>query len=145
MANPLINRLIDELNYPSVTLDNHDAFISGTPADSNTTAVLFFTGNPTRFPESLDVAVVLPELVKAFDGKLRPGVVLEEAEADLQAKYSFRIWPALVFVRNGITLGNICKIQDWHEYIEQIDALLNSHSHLDNLIPSVNLEVEHGS
>ena len=57
MNSPLINRLIDELGYPLLDDDNFEGFIEQTPI-----SVLFLTEDPKRFPESLDVAVILPEL-----------------------------------------------------------------------------------
>lgn len=146
MSSPLIERLLTELNYPSVTADNHDSFINNSDDDGDTIAVLFFAGNPTRFPESLDVAVVLPELIQAYDGKLRAGVVLEDAQDAFKDTYPFSIWPALVFVRQGIMLGSICKIQDWQEYLLQINQLFESNAHIGNVIPTleVNEEVDRG-
>ena len=60
--------------------------------------VLFFAGDPNRFHDTTDVAVVFPELVKAFEGKLRPGVVAADAGQALQQYYGFTAWPALVFL-----------------------------------------------
>ena len=60
MNSPLINRLIDELGYPLLDDDNFEGFIEQTPI-----SVLFLTEDPKRFPESLDVAVILPELLCA--------------------------------------------------------------------------------
>jgi hydrogenase-1 operon protein HyaE len=123
MNHPLIQRLYDTYAYPEVTLDSHDGFI-----DQPGVTVLFFAGDPKRFRDTTDVAVVLPELVKAFHGGLRPGVVATEAERALQSHYGFTAWPALVFLRNGGFLGSITGIQNWADYLEQIGALLNADS-----------------
>ena len=69
MTSPLIDRLVDELGYPVLDDDNFEDFITSTPY-----SVLFLTEDPKRFPESLDVAVILPELIKRF-GQLTPAVV----------------------------------------------------------------------
>ena len=63
MTHPLIQRLFDDWGYPEVTLETHQAFISQPGI-----TVLFFAGDPNRFRDTTDVAVVLPELVKAFSG-----------------------------------------------------------------------------
>ena len=62
MSHPLIQRLFDEFGYAEISLENHDAFIA-TPGLN----VLFFPGDPAVAKDSTDVAVVLPELVAAFD------------------------------------------------------------------------------
>lgn len=121
MHHPLVQRLIDELGYPEITLDNHDRFV-GQPGVN----VLFFVGDPKTNRESTDVAVVLPELVQASGGRLRPGVVAEAAGKDLQRRYGFREWPALVLVREGGYLGAIARIQNWDDYLTGIAELLES-------------------
>ena len=118
MSHPLIQRLHDELGYPEVTLESHEEFI-GQPGIT----VLFFAGDPKSFRESTDVAVVLPELIDAFQGFLKPGVITAGAERELQRPYGFPTWPALVFLRDGGYLGAIAGIQNWSEYLQQIDEL----------------------
>ena len=96
MSHVLIDRLIDELGYEPVTLENHDAFVA-TPGMN----VLFFPGDPKTVKDATDVAVVLPELVAAFAGQLRPGVVTDTFGDGkvLKRRYGFSHFPALVFVR----------------------------------------------
>ncbi len=115
---PLIERLTDELGYPLVDLDNIDEFFS-----SAELSVLFFTEDVKRFPESNDVAVVLPELLKAFP-TLAAAVVSHRDERKLQKQYGFTSWPALVFFRDGQYLGALTGIQDWNVYLEEINRLL---------------------
>ena len=121
MSHPLIDRLLDEFGYPEVSLSNHDAFVG--QAGMN---VLFFPGDPNSVKDSTDVAVVLPELVAAFEDKLAPGVVTDVRGdgAELQKKYGFGAYPALVFVREGDYVGAITRIQNWSDYIEEISNLL---------------------
>ena len=82
MKHPLIQRLQDEFGYPELTMANHDEFVA-----PDEVGVLFFAGDPKRYKETTDVAVVLPELVKAFGGRLRAAVVAKEDEIELQKKY----------------------------------------------------------
>ncbi len=121
MTSPLIQRLFDENGYPEITQEGHDAFVGQAG-----TTVLFFAGDPKRYRDTTDVAVVLPELVKALDGRLHPGVVAQSAEIPLQEYYGFKTWPALVFVRNGGYLGAITGIQNWSDYLQQIAALMDA-------------------
>ena len=121
MTHPLIERLIGELGYAVVSLDNHDEFVS-TPGMN----VLFFPGDPLVVKDSTDVAVVLPELVAAFDGQLNPGVVTDVYGDGLKLKrqYGFSEYPSLVFVRGGDYVGVITRVQDWAVYLERIAELL---------------------
>ncbi len=120
---PSVRRLIDELGYPLLGASELPAFLRAEPA---VVTVLFFTEDPQRYPESDDVAVVLPELVRHFAGRLRPAVVARQDERALQALYGFQKWPALVFLRGEDYLGAITGIQDWHVYLERIEALLRA-------------------
>lgn len=116
---PLIDRLTVEFGYPRLDAGNLDAFLAA-PGD----AVLFCGGDPIQHPECLDVAVVLPELLRAHPGRFRAGVAAPALEAELQARYGFNRWPSLVFLRAGAYVGAISGIQDWAVYLARIDALL---------------------
>ena len=119
----LIDRLSDELGYPRVTLDNHDAFV-----EEDGMNVLFFPGDPTSVRDATDVAVVLPELVGAFESALRPGVVtgMRGDAATLRQRYGFKEFPALVFVRAGRYVGAIVRVQNWTDYLTDVERLLAS-------------------
>ena len=119
MSSHLIERLVQELNYPIVDASTLNKFLQ-----QNTCSVLFFTEDPSRFPETNDVAVVLPELVKAFQGQITPALIARSDEKKLQSLYGFQSWPALVFLRGQSYLGAITGIQDWIVYLEEIKALL---------------------
>ena len=88
--------------------------------------MLFFPGDPKRHKETTDVAVVLPELIAAFGGRVRPAVVSREAEIELQKHYGFRAWPSLVFVRRGGYLGTVSRMKNWSEYLQEISELLTA-------------------
>ncbi len=121
MSIALIERLSEQLGYPRVHAHNLDAVLDH-PADT----VLFFPGDPARFPEAADVAVVLPELVRHFDGRLRAGVVQRDDERALQELYGFEIWPTLVFLRRAQYLGAISRIRDWTDYLQRIQGFLDT-------------------
>jgi hydrogenase-1 operon protein HyaE len=121
MRHPLIQRLHDEFGYPELTVENHDEF-----AAPDEIGVLFFAGDPNRYKETTDVAVVLPELARAFGDRLRPAVVAKADEIELQKKYGFRAWPSLVLVRSGGYLGTVSRMKNWSEYLEEISELLTA-------------------
>lgn len=120
MTHPLIDRLTEEYEYPVINLDNHDDFVAAEGMN-----VLFFPGDPATARDATDVAVVLPELVAAFEGRLRPGVVTDVFGdgKKLKMQYGFKEYPSLVFVRGGSFVGTISRVQDWVEYLSRIDAL----------------------
>ena len=120
MSHVLIDRLLTELGYVEVSLANHDEFVAEPGMN-----VLFFPGDPNTVKDATDVAVVLPELVKAFNGELRPGIVTDVFGdgKTLKRQYGFGEYPSLVFVRSGEYVGAITRIQDWAEYLDRISDL----------------------
>jgi len=119
MPSPLIKTMIEQYNYPVLNVDNFDDFIK-----SKNECVLFFTENPTRFPESDDVAMILPELIKEYGNRFSAAVIEQDSQRKLQARFDFKTWPTLVFLRKGEYLGSISRVQDWNEYIIQINTFL---------------------
>ncbi|ACO81142.1 hydrogenase expression/formation protein, HoxO [Azotobacter vinelandii CA] len=118
MIHPLIQRLTTTLGYPLLDADGLDRQVRTQPF-----SVLFFAGDPQRFPEALDVAVILPELVKAFP-QLAPALIAGADEARLQGRYGFSVWPSLVFLAGERYLGCLSRVLDWGEYLERIPAIL---------------------
>jgi hydrogenase-1 operon protein HyaE len=119
MRSPLIQNLIDEHNCALITEDSADDFLR-----QHEHVVLFFTENPKHFPESNDVAVILPELIKSFTGQVVAAVVDESAERALHRRYAFNKWPALVFLRRSEYLGVISGMQNWQEFKHEFERLL---------------------
>lgn len=134
MVMPLIQRLTEEFNYPIASPDSMPDLLSQPGC-----LVLFFPGNLEKFPESGDVAVILPELVAAFPGQLNPAVVQAEYEEELRARYPFDRWPGLVFLRSGVQIGTISKVRSWAVYLETITSFLNEQSDTDDAIPLVHI------
>jgi hydrogenase-1 operon protein HyaE len=74
--------------------------------------------------ESADVAVILPEILKQFKGRLTPALVERNAERALQRRYRFNAFPALVFLKGAGYLGTICRVLDWQDYLAEIATVL---------------------
>ena len=121
MSSPLIDMLHTQHGFTLLDADNIDAFLAENPH-----SVLFFTEDADRYPESNDVAVILPELMKLFGDRCRVGVVGRKDEKSLQRRYGFSAWPALVFLRGHEYLGVITQVQDWADYLIEFDRLLKS-------------------
>ena len=118
---PLVERLMRDFGLPEVGATDVDAFLAA-PGE----AVLFFTENPKQHPESADVAVILPELMQAMPGRFRAAVVARASERELQKRFGFARWPALVFVRGGDLVGSITGMHDWDEFVAKVVELLGS-------------------
>lgn len=121
MSSPLIDQLFEHHGFPLVTANTLDNFL-----ERETTLALFLTGDPQRYPEANDVAVILPELLRAFPARFKPAVVERDLEARLKDRYDIAVWPCLVFLRDGRFLGKISKVRDWSEYMQRIPEILDS-------------------
>nr|ABC17832.1 HupG [Bradyrhizobium sp. UPM1029] len=109
---------------PEVDAATVDHFLGGAD-EAGAVAVLLSAGDPNRFPEAIDVAVVLPELIAAFGSRLRGAIIARDAERALGERFEVRVQPTLIFVANGKTLGLIAKIQDWSVYADRITKLVD--------------------
>lgn len=116
---PLLDSVIERQGYRVVAIDELDAVAQETPL-----VMLFLCGDHRRLAESNDVAVVLPELEKALDGYATVLAARREDERELQRRYRFTAFPALVFLRNGGWLGAIEGIRDWSDYLVEIPEIL---------------------
>lgn len=118
-AGGLVQQLYERHGLPLLDAESFDGFVL-----SRDNVVLFFSHDPALFPESHDVAVILPELLKAFAGQVQGAVVGRSVERELQARYRFTSWPSLVFLRRGEYLGVISGIKDWQEYRQEFARIL---------------------
>ncbi|MFO1312080.1 MAG: hydrogenase [Burkholderiales bacterium] len=116
---PLLAGLFTRHGYTPLDAAGIDAF-----ADAPGHAMLMFIDDPVRLKETLDLAVIVPELARAFAGRFRVGVLLPEAGRAVHARYGFRRWPAVVVLRDGEYVGAIDGLRDWGEYVEALDTLL---------------------
>jgi len=116
---PLVTLLVEKEGATRLDDSNFDAFVAA-PGE----AVLFFTEDPMRFREVVDLAVILPEIRSAAVRPFRMGVLPPAIANAKAATYGVRRWPALVFLRDGAWLGNIEALRDWSEYVSLANALL---------------------
>lgn len=121
MTSPLLDNLTKQQGYPLLDEESLPGFL-----EEGANSVLFFTGDPAKHPETLDVAVILPELMKVLGDRCRAGIVARAAEEGLQKRFGFNAWPALVFLRGDQYLGSIERVKDWAVYLSEIDRLLSA-------------------
>ncbi len=118
---PLIAQLFSRHGFTEVRPGDFAAFVAQ-PGH----VLLLFTEDPVRYKETLDLAVVVPELVRAFPGRIKVGVLLPEAARELHAKYAFRRWPAFVMLKDGAYVGAVDGLRNWDEYVTEVQRLLAS-------------------
>jgi hydrogenase-1 operon protein HyaE len=116
----LLDRLSTELGWPVLDAASLDAFVDG-PGER----VLFVTGDPLKNAETMDVAVILPELVMAFQGRFLPAVVAQDVERAVRDRFDTWPTPSLMFLRDGAFLGAIPKVRDWDDYLARTRAILD--------------------
>jgi hydrogenase-1 operon protein HyaE len=121
MNHPLLTTLVERHGLPVVDEANIDAFFASGDCSH---ALLLFSGAGAPRPESFDVAVLFPELLKTFAGQLRGAVVAPEAEAGLKARFQVFVFPSIAVTRDGEPVAVLPKILDWADYRQNIaDAL----------------------
>jgi len=120
-CHPQFDRLTAALAQPPLDAEGLAAFCAA-PGE----AVILCAGDPVRYPEALDLAAILPELLRAFPGRLRAALADAEVEPTLGERYAIARWPSLVFLRDGEHLGTIAGVQDWGVYLARITGLLDA-------------------
>ncbi len=123
MPSPLLRGLSESHGVVPVDETSIDAFLASTP-DEPAHAILFFAGDPVQRSETHDVAIILPQLVEAFAGRLRAAIVAQGAEEALKGRFGVCVFPSLVVTRDGEPLGVLPKVYDWSDYRARIEALL---------------------
>jgi hydrogenase-1 operon protein HyaE len=118
---PLIAQLFTKHGFTDVTAANFEAFTG-----SAGHALLLFTEDPVRFRETLDLAVIVPEIAKTYRGRFVVGVLLPEAAREIQPRYGFRRWPAFVVLKDGHYVGAIEGLRNWDEYVAEVARLLDA-------------------
>lgn len=123
-SSPLIDALARDHGWERLPdLEAASVFAAGPGA-----RVLFVPGDPAKNLESHDVAVILPELARAFDGAFRVGVYTAGEDRALREVYAAWATPSLIFLRDGAHLGAIERVRDWSDYLARIAAILGSRS-----------------
>lgn len=104
----LIERL--ECTHGVVALDaaGLDAFAAG---DGD--ALILLTDDPARSPETWDVAVVLPEVLKTFGDRVRAAALMPAASREVAARFGVTSYPAQLFLRGGEYVGVLEGMLDW--------------------------------
>jgi hydrogenase-1 operon protein HyaE len=119
---PLLKRMVAETGA-SVLLDapSFDAW-----ADQPGAAMVVFADDPDRYKETLDLAVIVPELHASRAGRFRVALLPPAASKLLAPRFGFARWPAFVMLRDGQYVGAVDGIRDWDVYVGELDRLLSA-------------------
>ena len=98
MPSPLLRDLSEKHGVVAVDETSIDAFLSLATGEAEH-VILFFAGDPAQRGETHDVAIILPQLLEAFAGRLRAAIVATRAEAALKQRFHVGVFPSLVVTR----------------------------------------------
>lgn len=116
---PLLARLVALTGAAALDLETFDVWANRPGA-----AMLVFVDDPDRHKETLDLAVIVPELHAARAHQFRVALLSPAAARGLAPRYGFARWPAIVMLRDGQYLGAVDGIRDWDVYVGELDRLL---------------------
>ena len=121
MTYPLIAQLFTRHGFTEVRSANFESF-AARPGRT----LLLFLEDPFRYKESLDLAVIVPEIARAFAPRLAVGVLLPDAAREQCARYGFRRWPAFVILADGKYVGAVDGLRNWDEYMTEVGRLMDA-------------------
>ena len=116
---PLVSRLVEHFGASWV---DETSVAAGSAQGGD--RVVLLAGDPVRFPEGLDVAVVLPELQRSLPGRFKIAVVPRESEDAVARLYGSQRWPTLLFLREGQYVSTVSGMHDWEVFVDRVTQAL---------------------
>jgi len=118
---PLLARLVAETGASVLDADEFDAWAQRTGL-----AMAVFAEDPERYKETLDLAVIVPELYATAGIRFRVALLRPAASRAIASRYGFARWPAFVILRDGAYVGAVDGIRDWEVYVGELGRLLRA-------------------
>jgi len=118
-CNPLIEHLVQRHSLPLLDTKGADAFLTL----QNHSVIGLFT-DPMVYPENADVAVILPEILKAFP-HIKGAIADPNALTILARNYGVVVFPALVFFQGTEVREVVARIHSWADYTARIQRLFD--------------------
>jgi len=116
---PLLTRLVAQTGAAILDPETFDAWSNQPGA-----AMIVFAEDPERYKETLDMAVIVPELHARCARQFRVALLPPAAARALAPRYGFVRWPAFVMLRDGRYVGAVDGVRDWDVYVDELDRLL---------------------
>lgn len=121
MSHALVERLTRDLGWPLLSdMEGFEEFSRGPGV-----RVAFVPGDPVRNLETADVAVILPELRKAFANRFLCAVTAASIEEAIREATGVFNTPSLIFFADGTQIGDIQKVRDWSDYVARVQHILS--------------------
>lgn len=121
-THPLFVRLWHELGFARVRPDNVEDFKKAPGL-----ALLFLADDPVKFKETLDMAVIAPEICKMFDGTLSAWGFADPAQGRaIASSMGIHRLPSVVVLRFGESMGSIDGLKSWKEYETELVKILTA-------------------
>lgn len=114
-----ITRLVTQQGFTLVDAEGAADF-----AAAEGDSIILLTADPQAYPETWDVAVVLPEVLKTVPQHVRAAVADPANSLKIAARFGVKVYPALVFQRGGGFVGVLEGMQDWDAYLRLLPQLL---------------------
>jgi len=124
MTTLLLQALTQRHGLPVVDETSVDALLHPAKGEADH-VLLFFPGDATQRPESSDIAVILPQILNAFSGRVRGAVVSSVAEDRLRPRFQVLVSPSLVLTKGDHPLDVFTKVLDWSDYMTRIETALD--------------------
>ena len=116
---PLLARLVYLTGAAVLDAESFDAW-----AQQPGFAMVVFAEDPERYKETLDLAVIVPELHATGGQRFRVGLLPPVASRAIAPRFGFARWPAFVMLRDGQYLGAVDGLRDWEVYTAELLRLL---------------------
>lgn len=113
----LLNRLASEAGIPTLRAADVPVHAAAEPL-----LALLFTGDPTRTPESWDVCVVLPDVVRTVPA-MRAATLAPDASRELAPAFGVDKLPSVVVLKHGEYAGVIEGMRDWLPFCAELAQL----------------------
>ena len=111
---PIFNRLWGQEGFVRVNENNVRSL-----TEKKGLVLMVFADNPTTFKETIDIAVIAPEIAKAFAPHLAAKGFTDPAVGRaISMRFGLTRLPAVGCFRNGVWLGALQGLKVWDDYIK---------------------------
>ena len=123
--NDTLSSLLDRLARQGFRQIGADALDDVATASGQLLVML--NADPQKYPEVLDNAVIVPEVLREFPaGSFEVVYADSEDSRRIATRYGIVKFPALLFLRHGAYLGFIAGLLDWPDIVAAFAAQLSA-------------------
>ncbi|GAB4355684.1 MAG: hypothetical protein Kow006_22260 [Gammaproteobacteria bacterium] len=119
MSQQRIEAFLDECGVSVVAGTERERFLAGEGV-----RILFMTGDVEQRPDVGDLTVVLREILRDYAGRVQVALADRAEETLFREQFGIRIFPNMVFFRDGQPMGMIPGMKPWDDYLGMVKRLL---------------------